>query len=339
MTSDIYRSKTGGIRPFDPYRDLGAVTDLIAEAFAGQLDATAQSVLSEMRRLARWGVLFAWSPLWDGNAGGISHGFVWVEGRQVVGNVSLRRASEPGGYLIGNVAVLPAWRRRGIAFALMKAALDAVAARGGRWAGLEVEDSNTAALALYQRLGFCEVGRTVTLHRAAGQPPGARPSDRLALRLRRASGSDSKPLAELARRSVPEAQRPFLDVRPSNYRLDFERWLSSYLVGRREVWWVAEVDGYLKGAVRALKERGKCPNRLDVLIAPECTGRFERSLVWQGLTGLRGFWRNSVEATVVESASDLIVALEEFGFRRSRVLIQMRLPLDTPRSSPDGNRF
>jgi ribosomal-protein-alanine N-acetyltransferase len=59
---------------------------------------------------------------------------------------------------VNNVAVDPRWRRRGIAGALLGAALERGRTRGARRAFLEVRASNTAAQALYRRYGFEAAG-------------------------------------------------------------------------------------------------------------------------------------------------------------------------------------
>jgi [ribosomal protein S18]-alanine N-acetyltransferase len=59
---------------------------------------------------------------------------------------------------VNNVAVDPRWRRRGIAGALLGAALERGRSRGARRALLEVRASNTAAQALYRRYGFEAAG-------------------------------------------------------------------------------------------------------------------------------------------------------------------------------------
>ena len=59
---------------------------------------------------------------------------------------------------INNIAVDPRWRRRGIATALLDAALDHGRVRGARRAFLEVRASNLAAQALYQQFGFQPAG-------------------------------------------------------------------------------------------------------------------------------------------------------------------------------------
>lgn len=57
-----------------------------------------------------------------------------------------------------NVATSLEVRRRGVGRALMAAAEDAGRARGARVSTLEVRRSNTAALALYQAIGYRQAG-------------------------------------------------------------------------------------------------------------------------------------------------------------------------------------
>jgi len=57
---------------------------------------------------------------------------------------------------IMNLAVCPEARRRGLGTALVRHALTVAAAQGARTALLEVRASNTAALALYRKLGFVQ---------------------------------------------------------------------------------------------------------------------------------------------------------------------------------------
>jgi ribosomal-protein-alanine N-acetyltransferase len=59
---------------------------------------------------------------------------------------------------INNLAVLPEWRRLGVASALLERVLDEGARRGARRATLEVRRSNETARRLYERLGFTVAG-------------------------------------------------------------------------------------------------------------------------------------------------------------------------------------
>lgn len=76
---------------------------------------------------------------------------------------------ERGGMLLGRItvdeaevltlAVAPLERRQGIATGLLRATTERVRAHGGTAMFLEVAIGNAAALALYRREGFIEVGR------------------------------------------------------------------------------------------------------------------------------------------------------------------------------------
>src|SRR5262249_51140611 len=59
---------------------------------------------------------------------------------------------------INNLAVLPGWRRQGVATALLSHVLDEGTRLGARRAALEVRRSNEPARALYERFGFTVAG-------------------------------------------------------------------------------------------------------------------------------------------------------------------------------------
>jgi ribosomal protein S18 acetylase RimI-like enzyme len=319
------RAQTGA-RPFDVYRDSKPVAELMSVAFGGKLGPDGEIALAEMLRAARWGWLLGWLywPGWDRS--GIAPGFVWVEQGRVTGNVSLRRARGWGGFFIGNVAVHPDWRGRGIASALMERALEAISAHGGRWVGLEVRADNQTARRLYERLGFREVGKTTYMLRPAGLPRVSPPSHPA---LRRGRSHDGAALFELVHASVAIPHRPLLELRKENYepKPGWERPLDYWLEGRREVWWVIEDGDVICGAVRALHERGRRPDQLEVLVAPGYSGRVETALVQRGMACLRSVPSKMVEVVLTAPTDSLVAALEEVGFQKLRVLVQMRLDI------------
>ena len=83
--------------------------------------------------------------------------------REIAGYVVARCAADEGEIL--NLAVAPAFRRRGVGCALGQAILELLGSRGVAHAYLEVRASNAAARALYERLGFREVGRRTNYYR------------------------------------------------------------------------------------------------------------------------------------------------------------------------------
>lgn len=81
----------------------------------------------------------------------------------VAGYVVARDAADEGEIL--NLAVAPAWHRRGVGRALVARVLAALAGRGVTQVFLEVRASNVAARALYEGVGFREVSRRARYYR------------------------------------------------------------------------------------------------------------------------------------------------------------------------------
>lgn len=68
------------------------------------------------------------------------------------------------------IAVRPAWRRRGLAARLVSAAGQALASQGVATLFLEVAEDNGAARALYDALGFAQVGLRKRYYARANGP-------------------------------------------------------------------------------------------------------------------------------------------------------------------------
>jgi ribosomal-protein-alanine N-acetyltransferase len=86
----------------------------------------------------------------------LSYWLVAVENGEVVGYVGSQ--SVLGESDMMNVAVHPDHRRKGIAEALVQALSDGLKQRGNVCLTLEVRASNDPAIALYEKLGFAQVG-------------------------------------------------------------------------------------------------------------------------------------------------------------------------------------
>jgi putative acetyltransferase len=82
--------------------------------------------------------------------------FVALAGEGLVGSLGLQLRR---GVVSFGVQVDPAWRRRGVASALLTACLDWARAHEAHKVTLEVWPHNAAAIALYHRFGFSVEGR------------------------------------------------------------------------------------------------------------------------------------------------------------------------------------
>lgn len=154
---------TGQIRPLNPRRDLVRVADLIELCFAESLDPDGQRYLKRMRQAGKSnrGRLFDSHRFFENLT---ADGFVWQEDGDIIGNISLipfGSLARPI-YLIANVAVHPDYRRRGIARALTLAAMEKAQSRRVRSIWLQVRENNSAAVHLYETLGFIERARRTT---------------------------------------------------------------------------------------------------------------------------------------------------------------------------------
>lgn len=87
----------------------------------------------------------------------LSHFLVAVADEIEAGYIGVQEIC--GEAYVTNVGVLPEYRRNGIARALVSAAINAAEERECEFITLEVRESNAAAIALYEALGFENAGR------------------------------------------------------------------------------------------------------------------------------------------------------------------------------------
>ena len=88
---------------------------------------------------------------------------VATEGDRVAGYIGSQTVMDETDMM--NVAVHPDFRRRGIAEALVTGLVEALKIKGSHCLTLEVRASNGPAIALYEKLGFSEIGRRKNYYR------------------------------------------------------------------------------------------------------------------------------------------------------------------------------
>ncbi len=152
------------LRPMDVRRDLIQVADLIEICFANTMDPDGREYLRQMRQAARDEFFLRWSQLSTSAGTMLMAGYVWEEAGAIVGNLNLIPLYKQSQriYLIANVAVHPDFRRRGIARALTRVAIDHARRHGSSSAWLQVREENRPAYELYRSLGFLERARRTT---------------------------------------------------------------------------------------------------------------------------------------------------------------------------------
>lgn len=313
-----------GLRSLDAARDLGGVAAVIAEAFRGEMDPAGARAVREMRLIGRFGLLGWWLDLFAPVGEGFTPGFVWLEDGRIVGNATLRRApSSWRGWIIGNVGVLPDYRRRGIARQLVEACIAQARDEGGEWVALEVRADNEPARRLYQHLGFEPTGTLEQLRREPGalaQMDG--PGD---WQIRKPRSSEGKLIHSLAQFVTPEGLRWAEPLRESEFVLGWDRSLDLWLSGQKEAWWVAQSDGKTVGAIEAQTFFNRLEEgRLRMWIAP---GHSAHAALMSA-----ALWRRDLASRpmVISHPGDDEAALRvmaQFGFQPLRTLAHMKLNL------------
>lgn len=286
---------------------MGPVADLIEVAFGVYLGPEGREVVRGMRAGAYMGPLL-WLP------GYFFSGYVWMEEKRVVGNVTLSR--NRGGYLVSNLAVHPDYRRRGIARRLMEVVMDTVEKRGAPWVALEVRRDNRAAKGLYEKLGFVKVDAWTEM-RLIG------PVD-LVLR-------ESPAVRELEPTEWREGYRLWKEALPKEAAFLGERegmkpdlsegllvWLWG-LLGRRRYRWVAG------GSMLTLSLSWAGPQRLEMVVHEEERGRVEEGLLAKAFSILLTLPQRGAVARIYPSYPETVKVLERCGFIEERTLERMML--------------
>ena len=93
----------------------------------------------------------------------LSFWLVAMEGDTVAGYIGSQTVMDESDMM--NVAVHPDFRRKGIAEALVNGLVEELKRKESRCLTLEVRASNAPAIALYEKLGFVEVGRRKNYYR------------------------------------------------------------------------------------------------------------------------------------------------------------------------------
>jgi len=312
------------IERFNPSRHLEGLATLIERAFGEELARTQSSMVHDMRQMAHWGPMLQIAH----TIKPILRGYVWIEKRKIVGNVSL--SPESGDvWRLSNVAVLPGFRGRGIAGHLVDRAIEHVRHRDAKHLILEVSPDNAVALILYRDRGLetFETLHEMYLSRASW-PAFPQPFEG---DVHPVKGSDSHKLYRLMLSSVSPEHRRHFPIHAKALRHGFWQKLLQYvwlafkdelryeLVGERD----RNVVAYGRLTAHLLRD----PHELEIYVRPDQRGEWELELTRGLLWGLRSLPRSRIRARIPTHHPEAIEALEALGFESRRILKQMSLKI------------
>jgi ribosomal protein S18 acetylase RimI-like enzyme len=310
------------IRPLDPQRDLSALANLIEIAFGSDLALTGSRMVQDLREMALWGPALRLAQL----TSRFLDGYVWIEDGQLVGNVTITEEPGAGVYSLSNVAVLPEFQGRGIAGALLDAAIEALRSFRGRCVLLQVRSDNPLAQALYRHRGFT---RYDTLHEINLRPGRWPVVMQLPQGLRTVRRADAASLEALWRLCTPREALEWRPLHVGQFRRGLlwhaQQLLQMMLNGKELVDLVAldgvEVVGY--AGINTCMWYG--PHELTLVLHPGHRGRYEHVLLDGLFHAIRHVPRYSVRASISASYPEALQAAESSGFETLRVLDQMIL--------------
>ena len=325
-----------GIRPFDIAVDLRPVAELIANAFASELDERGNSALREMRLMSHFGGILGVVNRNTGEFDDMLNGFVWVEAGQVVGNITVQRAEKSGRrWQIANVAVALDHRGRGISRRLMETALDHATECGGQWAVLQVYARNQIARHLYASMGFEEVGGTVDLW-APDAPRVTLPD--ASSHLQSFSAADWQPLYELANHQLGAQAQWWRALRRTDFQQtveeQFGEWLAR-LAGQRHVYRRAiQVSPRFEAAAILSARRWRGEHRIQLWVRPEHYGSHDATLIQWALATLQAYPRWPVVVSVNTGHVAALDILQTYHFEPRRTLLTLRKRIGTGSDEP-----
>jgi GNAT superfamily N-acetyltransferase len=316
----------------DPVQDLKTVADLIAEAFANEIDDRGRAALREMRWMGRLSPLVWWWSQADPAFRDTFNGFVWEErtsrGKtEIVGNVSLNRA--PGNrrwWIICNVVVQEEHRRQGIGRRLTEAAIAEARHLGAEGVVLQVYQHNLPAFRLYTDLGFRQAaGETLMWLRAVRE---VQPREVPGYEIRAWRPADGPAVYDLAHAVTPPELRWLKPVRADQYRLDWWRrqgeLLANLLAGRRVYRFSVYRADRLVAMMRVTAVSRPQEHKLQLVIHPGHAGEVTAALVSRALHGLAAMPSRPVSVEVYKDQTAVLQTLSDYGFQEQNTLLTMR---------------
>ncbi|MBX3011090.1 MAG: GNAT family N-acetyltransferase [Caldilineaceae bacterium] len=325
-TTRLNKRMEAGIRPFDIGCDLRPVAELIADAFAHELDQRGNAALREMRIMSHIGALLKLLNHSTGEFNDLFGGFVWVEDGKVVGNVTVQKADSTGNrWQIANVAVAPAYRGRGISRRLMSKALEYVAESHGEWAVLQVYAQNKIARHLYEQLNFEEVGGSVdlTLKRLPKVEMLAP-----APYFHSFSADQWQALYELVSNQQSGQMQWWRAPRRTDYQITLEQMIGEWFwrtIGSNRIYRrCIQTTRRFDAALILTVARWRGAHQLQLWVQPNLAGQHEETLLNWTLATLQEYPRWPVNLNLSLSQEAALACAKAYGFQEQQTLLTMR---------------
>ncbi len=317
------------LRPMNPLRDWGTVTRLMQVAFETDVTNPGLPLLPDQAWLRWLRPVLSFVEAIGMDAPEQMLGFVWEADGGIVGNATLGLASTHGDiWLLSNVAVHPAYRRRGIARALVEAAIAEVHRQRGQWLTLQVQSDNRGARDLYEQTGFRSLESVTEFAglNVAAETPVAR-----AARLVRPTREQWQSTQALVAGHLPEPLRLYRHALSGLFHVPYRRnpleQLADLAVATHWANWSLLWDEQVAGGLVVQTQLSWGAHRVAAWAAPAAQGQVEELLIAQAVEQTRHFASRRMNVALPASYGALADALRWRGLREMRTLELMGIAL------------
>lgn len=309
----LSQAQTRKLRPLNIMRDLPQVADLVEHCFQN-MDREGKRYVQQIRKEGKNHRWLSWAstslPL---------KGFVWEDEKKIVGNISIvpfHRKKERH-ILLANVAVHPAYRRRGIARLLTQKALAHLRNIRHNSIWVHVESNNQDAINLYQSLGFQRRARRATWEASTQVPPQQMPKEIAPLQSAPRRWTQQKDhLSRTYPKTIAWYRMPDWEILAPGLK----NWLYRFFIDDHLRQWVLEERGDFQAALIWKKRRSyRAP--IWLAAAPQTADSTLSALLLHARLQLAAQNRKLYLDYPAETRAE---AFQQAGFRLRRTLVWMQ---------------
>jgi len=312
------------IRSLDIRKDLDALGELVAVAFADDATTLGNDFRAEIRMLKKVVPIVVILQKVSGTFRHNFDGFVIEDqGKFISLVVTGRSGAKSKRWEIGNVATHPDYRRRGLARQLVDRAIEHARSLGANVCLLEVRAENTGAYHLYRSQGFEHYDSTTVMKLES--LPSIQCIPAKGYTVRPMKYGEWKPRFGLARLETPAEVQNFLPVEAEDLRVSALEILFEPVARKTQKIdihrWAFEKDGQLVGtaSLAARRTEDKVFHSIKMRLLPSHRPALAEPMLSLALQTLQSYPPKPIRTQIRTSYQDLIEIFKKYGFEEIEV--------------------
>lgn len=317
------------IRPMNPFRDWGAVANLMRVVFQSDVSAASLPVFPDWPWLNWLRPVISIFEALGMETPEQMLGYVWEDSGRIVGNVTLGLSdAQHDTWLLSNVGVHPQYRRRGIARALVETAVNQTRGHGGKYLTLQVQSDNIEARGLYESLGFNTLERT---REFVGLSGVTAPLPVEGWRLQPPQREQWAVVRSMTAAHLPRALAAYKHSLAGYFQVPYRPGMlgemADLMRGVRLAKWCLVHEGAVAGGMLVQAHVSWGMHRVAIYVVPEARGAVEEKLVRQAMAYVQRYASRRTQFLAAAEHVELAEVLRSHDFREGRTLDLMALTL------------